>query len=110
MLTRKKSYGIISIKRKQGSVFADFLAFALYFRRGGEAMAKVPTNISIDADIKAQAQTLLADMGMDLSTAVNIFLRQMVRDHAIPFAIRTDPIHPMEKAGGRTGSEEVRNL
>jgi DNA-damage-inducible protein J len=73
-------------------------------------MAKVPTNISIDADIKAQAQTLLADMGMDLSTAVNIFLRQMVRDHAIPFAIRTDPIHPMEKAGGRTGSEEVRNL
>lgn len=50
-------------------------------------MAKVSTNISIDADTKAKAQELLADLGLDLSTAVNIFLRQMVRDNAIPFAI-----------------------
>ena len=50
-------------------------------------MAKVPTNISIDADIKAQAQTLLADMGMDLSTAVNIFLKQMLYEGGIPFSI-----------------------
>ena len=40
-------------------------------------MAKVSANISIDADTKAQAQELLADLGLDLSTAVNIFLRQM---------------------------------
>ena len=72
-------------------------------------MAKVPTNISIDADIKSQAQTLLADMGMDLSTAVNIFLRQMVRDHAIPFAIRTDPIHPADPNRGGARAEEVRD-
>ena len=50
-------------------------------------MAKVSTNISIDADTKAKAQELLADLGLDLSTAVNNFLRQMVRDNAIPFAI-----------------------
>ena len=53
-------------------------------------MAKTSTNISIDAEIKAQAQALLADLGLDLSTAVNIFLRQMVRDNAIPFTIRRD--------------------
>ena len=50
-------------------------------------MAKVSTNISIDAETKAQAQELFADFGMDLSTAINIFLRQAIRENAIPFAI-----------------------
>ena len=35
-------------------------------------MAKVSTSISIDADVKAQAQALFADFGLDLSTAINI--------------------------------------
>ena len=51
-------------------------------------MAKVSTNITIDAETKARAQVLLADLGLDLSTAVNIFLRQMVYENAIPFEIR----------------------
>jgi DNA-damage-inducible protein J len=50
-------------------------------------MAKVSTNISIDAETKAQAQAMLADLGMDLSTAVNIFLKQMVYEGGIPFSI-----------------------
>ncbi len=50
-------------------------------------MAKVSTNISIDAETKAKAQVLLADFGMDLSTAVNIFLKQMIYEGAIPFTI-----------------------
>ena len=50
-------------------------------------MAKVSTNISIDADIKAKAQELFADFGLDLSTAINLFLRQSLRENAIPFAI-----------------------
>ena len=50
-------------------------------------MAKTSTNISIDADIKVKAQELFADFGLDLSTAINIFLRQSVRENAIPFSI-----------------------
>ena len=50
-------------------------------------MPKISTNISIDADVKAKAQDLFADLGIDLSTAVNIFLRQAVRENAIPFTI-----------------------
>ncbi len=45
-------------------------------------MAKVSTNISIDADIKKQAQELFAELGMDLSTAINIFIRQALRQHS----------------------------
>ena len=50
-------------------------------------MAKVSTNISIDADVKAKAQELFADLGIDLSTAINIFLRQSIRENAIPFTV-----------------------
>lgn len=53
-------------------------------------MSKVPTNISIDADTKIKAQALLAEFGMDLSTAVNIFLKQMVYEGSFPFAITRD--------------------
>ncbi len=50
-------------------------------------MAKVSTNITIDAETKTKAQAMLADFGMDLSTAVNIFLKQMVYEGAFPFTI-----------------------
>ena len=53
-------------------------------------MAKVATNISIDEDIKPKAQAMLAEFGLDLSTAVNMFLRQMLRERAIPFEIRKE--------------------
>lgn len=53
-------------------------------------MAKVSTNISIDAETKAKAQVLLSDFGMDLSTAVNIFLKQMIYEGSFPFAITRD--------------------
>ncbi len=53
-------------------------------------MAKVSTNINLDADLKRSAQTLLKDLGMDLTTAVTIFLRQTVRNQGIPFQITRD--------------------
>ena len=53
-------------------------------------MAKVATNISIDEEIKPKAQAMLAEFGLDLSTAVNMFLRQMLREEAIPFEVRKE--------------------
>lgn len=52
-------------------------------------MAGATTNISIrmDADLKAQADTLFAELGMSLSTAFNIFVRQSLREGRIPFDI-----------------------
>lgn len=64
-------------------------------------MAKISTNITIDVETKARAQELLADLGLDLSTAVNIFLRQMVYENAIPFDIRREP--KRERAEGDEG-------
>ena len=53
-------------------------------------MAKVSTSISIDAEVKMKAQELFADFGLDLSTAINIFLRQSIRENGIPFSIQRE--------------------
>lgn len=50
-------------------------------------MAKVSTNISLDADLKRSSQELFSDLGMDLSTAVTIFLKQAVRVQGLPFPV-----------------------
>lgn len=50
-------------------------------------MAKVSTNISLDPELKKSAQELFSDLGMDLTTAVTLFLRQAVREQGMPFAI-----------------------
>jgi len=47
-------------------------------------------NIKIDRDLKAKADVLFNRMGMTLSTAVNVFVRQAVQEQAIPFQIRLD--------------------
>lgn len=53
-------------------------------------MADTTTNISIrmDADLKAQADALFHELGMNLSTAFNIFVRQSLREGGIPFEIK----------------------
>ncbi|MCQ2555064.1 MAG: type II toxin-antitoxin system RelB/DinJ family antitoxin [Clostridia bacterium] len=52
-------------------------------------MANTTTNISIrmDADLKAKADVLFAELGMNISTAFNIFVRQSLREGRIPFDI-----------------------
>jgi DNA-damage-inducible protein J len=50
-------------------------------------MATTTINIRTDSDIKERAQVLFAQFGMDMTTAVNLFLRQTLREQTIPFAI-----------------------
>ena len=52
-------------------------------------MAGTTTNISIrmDSELKAQADALFAELGMNLSTAFNIFVRQSLREGGIPLRL-----------------------
>ena len=56
-------------------------------------MPMVSTSIKIDAKTKKEAQELFKDMGMSLTTAVNIFLKQAVKEQRIPFEITADPFY-----------------
>lgn len=58
-------------------------------------MGKAGTNTSntanitirMDADVKARADALFAELGMNMSTAFNVFVRQALREGRIPFDI-----------------------
>ena len=70
-------------------------------------------NIKIDRDLKIKADKLFNEMGMNLTTAVNVFVRQAVLERAIPFRIRRE----VEGAGAtvnieqrRAAMQEIRDL
>ena len=50
-------------------------------------MASIPTQVRIDADSKQQAAVLFGQLGIDMSTAVNLFLHQCVMRGGLPFAV-----------------------
>ena len=55
-------------------------------------MPKTTTNLSIriDRGLKDEADQIFSDMGMNLTTAITIFIRQAVRQKKIPFEIALD--------------------
>jgi DNA-damage-inducible protein J len=50
-------------------------------------MASTNMNIRMDADVKREAEDLFSEFGMNMTTAINIFLRQAIFEQKIPFAI-----------------------
>lgn len=47
-------------------------------------------NIRTDKGIKDQAEEIFAELGLNMTTAVNMFLRTAVREHGIPFELKLD--------------------
>jgi len=56
-------------------------------------MSSTSMNIRMDSDVKKQAQELFAQFGLDMTTAVNMFLRQSIRQRGIPFVLQLDPFY-----------------
>lgn len=68
-------------------------------------MSAVSTNIKIDQALKRESQALFESFGLSLSTAVNMFLRQAVREQAIPFRVGT----PVPNIETLKAIEDARN-
>jgi DNA-damage-inducible protein J len=69
-------------------------------------MAQV--NIRIEDDLKEQAETIFNELGMNMTTAFNIFVRQTVREGGIPFAITTKPDPFYNSANMRILRQSIR--
>ena len=50
-------------------------------------MSTAPTQIRIDSTVKQQATALFNNLGLDMSGAINIFLRQCILRGGLPFAV-----------------------
>lgn len=57
-------------------------------------MANNTVNLSVrlDAELKREADALLSELGMNMTTAINLFLKQTVRNQSIPFSISMNTV------------------
>ena len=69
------------------------------------------TNLSIriDRDLKDEADTIFNALGMNLTTAITVFVRQAVRQKKIPFeiALNTDDSKVVSLRDAMTASERI---
>ncbi|WP_294160628.1 type II toxin-antitoxin system RelB/DinJ family antitoxin [uncultured Selenomonas sp.] len=62
--------------------------------------------IRMDPEIKKEAQELFRSLGLDMTTAINLFLRQSLMHRGLPFAVRQPrPRHHITAIGGMTRAE-----
>ena len=53
-------------------------------------MAATNLNIRTDKAIKEQAEQIFNELGLNMTTAINLFLRTAIREHGIPFELKLD--------------------
>ncbi len=69
---------------------------------GGRCMT-TNLNIRTDKNIKDQAEEIFNQLGLNMTTAINIFLRTAVRENGIPFELKLDTPNNNTKAAIEEG-------
>lgn len=59
-------------------------------------MATTSITIRMDENLKKQAEILFDDMGLNMTTAITMFTKAVVRQNKIPFEISADPFYSEE--------------
>ena len=72
-------------------------------------MQKTATlNLRVDPDVKQSAESVLAQLGMSMSTAIDVFLRQVSLTGGIPFRVAL-PEAPRSVDAGSMTDEQLRD-
>lgn len=50
-------------------------------------------SLRVDDDVKRGAEQIFDDIGLSMSTAINIFLKKVARERRIPFELSADPFY-----------------
>ena len=69
-------------------------------------MTMTNLNLRLDTEVKSQVESILNDMGMNFTTAVNIYFKQILRIGEIPFKIKVD----VPNAETLKAMEEAENI
>lgn len=56
----------------------------------------VQVNFRVEEEVKRRAEIACKNMGMNMSTAINIFLVKMGNEQRIPFEVSADPFYSAE--------------
>lgn len=66
-------------------------------------------NIRTDKDVKAAAEQIFEELGLSMTTAVNIFLRQTIRENGIPFKLNLNVPNDTTAAAIASGRRIARD-
>ena len=59
-------------------------------------MSTARISVNVDSEVKQRAQKVLSEIGMDMTTAIDLLLRTIVREERIPFDLRTEKSYRKE--------------
>ena len=59
-------------------------------------MAQATLSIRVDSDDKKKFETFCNETGMNVSVAVNMFMKKVIREQKIPFEVSIDPFYSQE--------------
>lgn len=48
-------------------------------------------NMRVDASVKKKAENIANQLGISMSTAITLFLKAMIREKGLPFAVTVEP-------------------
>lgn len=71
-------------------------------------MATTNINIRVDSSLKQEAEALFNDLGLTMSSAINIFLRSAINSNGIPFELKR-PFFNEETRAALEEYEEMQN-
>ncbi|MGI6602320.1 MAG: type II toxin-antitoxin system RelB/DinJ family antitoxin [Saccharofermentanales bacterium] len=66
-------------------------------------MATMNLNIRTDKNVKEQAEAIFSELGLNMTTAVNMFLRTTIRENGIPFDLKLDTPNSLTAAAIEEG-------
>lgn len=91
-MKRRNEAGHIASASYFQRIVVDFLRTLEYNeitneRKGVDDMASSVLQVRVDESLRAQAAAIYEDLGIDLQTAVRIFLKRSVRENGLPFGM-----------------------
>ena len=79
-----------------------------YVIERGDIMSQTLVNFRIDEETKKEMEKVCDELGMTVTTALNIFIKKMTREKRIPFDVSIDPFY--SKSNMKVINESIKEL
>lgn len=72
--------------------------------------AKERLNVNLDKELKKETAEVLAELGLDFTTAINVYFKQIVSKGKIPFEISTNRYYSAEEVMGNNWRNDLDDV
>jgi len=71
---------------------------------------KARLNLNIDADLKEKTSDVLSQIGLDFTTAINVYFKRIVNDKKIPFELSAKRYYSVEEVAGENWRDGLKKI